>query len=37
VPKSDDAAFSKVLDELGYEYYNETQNPVYKQFFAAQR
>ncbi|KAG5189185.1 l-threonine ammonia-lyase [Tribonema minus] len=34
VPAADDAAFGKFLDELGYEYYDETRNPVYTQFFS---
>jgi hypothetical protein len=35
VPASESEQFSAFLDELGYAYYDETDNPVYTQFFSA--
>jgi len=35
VPKSDDKAFAKFLDTLGYAYVEETRNPAYRMFLQA--
>jgi hypothetical protein len=35
VPASESEQFCAFLDELGYAYYDETDNPVYTQFFSA--